>query len=113
MDSTPGHNLRQINNKQNFNCLFIIKTDAADDEAGSKYEVLIRYLDIHLVSEVLLPEPGTSLEVGEECGAVESVKAASEIYSPVSGTVTAKNEEVENGPALINAQPLTEGWLFK
>ena len=60
-----------------------------------------------------LPEPGTSLEVGEECGAVESVKAASEIYSPVSGTVTAKNEEVENGPALINAQPLTEGWLFK
>ena len=60
-----------------------------------------------------LPEPGTSLEVGEECGAVESVKAASEIYSPVSGTVTAKNEEVENGPALINDHPLTEGWLFK
>ena len=54
-----------------------------------------------------------SLEVGEECGAAESVKAASEIYSPVSGTVTAKNEEVENGPALINAHPLTEGWLFK
>merc|ERR1711990_853604 len=60
-----------------------------------------------------LPEPGTSLQVGEECGAVESVKAASEIYSPVSGTVTAKNEEVENDPALINAHPLTEGWLFK
>merc|ERR1719495_1087258 len=60
-----------------------------------------------------LPDPGTSLEVGEECGAVESVKAASEIYSPVSGTVTAKNEDVENGPALINANPLTEGWLFK
>merc|ERR1712051_25430 len=60
-----------------------------------------------------LPDPGTSLEVGEECGAVESVKAASEIYSPVSGTVTLKNEAVENGPALINANPLTEGWLFK
>ena len=60
-----------------------------------------------------LPDPGTGLEVGEECGAVESVKAASEIYSPVTGTVTAKNEDVENGPALINANPLTEGWLFK
>ena len=60
-----------------------------------------------------LPEPGTSLEVGEECGAVESVKAASEIYSPVSGTVTEKNEEVENGPALINQSPLQDGWMFK
>ena len=41
------------------------------------------------------------------------MKAASEIYSPVSGTVTEKNEEVENGPALINQSPLQDGWMFK
>ena len=41
------------------------------------------------------------------------MKAASEIYSPVSGTVTDKNEEVENGPALINQSPLEDGWMFK
>ena len=41
------------------------------------------------------------------------MKAASEIYSPVSGTVTEKNEEVENGPALINQSPLEDGWMFK
>ena len=41
------------------------------------------------------------------------MKAASEIYSPVSGTVTDKNEEAENGPALINQSPLEDGWMFK
>merc|ERR1712215_135601 len=59
-----------------------------------------------------LPEPGDSVEAGEECGALESVKAASEIYSPVSGTVAEKNEKVEDGPALINQAPMAEGWLF-
>merc|ERR1712123_103765 len=60
-----------------------------------------------------LPDPGDSVEAGEECGALESVKAASEIYSPVSGTVAAKNEKVEDGPALINQSPQEEGWLFR
>eukprot|EP00092_Neocalanus_flemingeri_P027980 GFUD01030377.1.p1 GENE.GFUD01030377.1~~GFUD01030377.1.p1 ORF type:complete len:169 (-),score=57.36 GFUD01030377.1:42-548(-) len=60
-----------------------------------------------------LPDPGDSVEVGEECGALESVKAASEIYSPVSGTVAEKNEKVEDGPALINQSPQVEGWLFR
>merc|ERR1711963_192837 len=60
-----------------------------------------------------LPEPGDSVEAGEECGALESVKAASEIYSPVSGTVTEKNEAVESAPALINTSAMDEGWLFK
>merc|ERR1712127_372520 len=60
-----------------------------------------------------LPEPGDSLASGEECGALESVKAASEVYSPVSGTVTEKNLVVEDGPALINQSPEEEGWLFK
>lgn len=44
---------------------------------------------------------------------MESVKAASEIYSPVSGKILEKNEAVENAPALINSSAMEEGWLFK
>lgn len=60
-----------------------------------------------------LPDPGTKLIAGDECGALESVKAASEIYSPVSGEVTEKNSEVEKKPGLINTSCYNEGWLFK
>merc|ERR1711936_36772 len=60
-----------------------------------------------------LPEPGDTLAAGDECGALESVKAASEVYSPVSGAVTEKNVVVEDGPALINQSAEDEGWLFK
>ena len=60
-----------------------------------------------------LPDPGDAVEAGEECGALESVKAASDIYCPVTGTVAEKNEAVEDGPALINQSPTGEGWLFR
>ena len=60
-----------------------------------------------------LPEPEDAITAGEDCGALESVKAASEIYSPVSGTVLEKNEAVENAPSLINSSAMEEGWLFK
>merc|ERR1719458_42260 len=60
-----------------------------------------------------LPEPGDTLAAGDECGALESVKAASEVYCPVSGAVTEKNVVVEDGPALINQSAEDEGWLFK
>ncbi|XP_047504283.1 glycine cleavage system H protein, mitochondrial isoform X1 [Pieris napi] len=60
-----------------------------------------------------LPDPGMQLNAGDECGALESVKAASEIYSPVSGTVTEKNKEVEKKPGLINSSYYDKGWLFK
>lgn len=60
-----------------------------------------------------LPEPKTLVNEGDECGALESVKAASEIYSPVSGIVTEKNLAVEKKPALINTNFYDEGWLFK
>merc|ERR1719367_223589 len=60
-----------------------------------------------------LPEPGDTIAAGDECGALESVKAASEVYSPMSGTVTEKNLVVEDGPALINQNAEHEGWLFK
>ncbi|XP_037933950.1 glycine cleavage system H protein, mitochondrial [Teleopsis dalmanni] len=60
-----------------------------------------------------LPDPGTSLKQNDECGALESVKAASEVYSPVSGKVTDKNGAVENSPALVNTSCYDKGWLFK
>nr|XP_026489230.1 glycine cleavage system H protein, mitochondrial [Vanessa tameamea] len=60
-----------------------------------------------------LPDPGTEIKEGDECGALESVKAASEIYSPVSGTVTEKNSDVEKKPGLINTSCYDKGWLFK
>jgi len=60
-----------------------------------------------------LPEVGRVLRMGDECGALESVKAASEIYSPVSGTVIASNEVVEDKPALINTSSEEAAWLFQ
>lgn len=60
-----------------------------------------------------LPAVGTRLSAGDECGALESVKAASELYSPISGVVTEKNTEVESQPALINTSCYDKGWLFK
>lgn len=60
-----------------------------------------------------LPEVGTVLSQADECGALESVKAASEVYSPVSGTVTEKNTAVEDTPNLINSSCYDKGWLFK
>ncbi|XP_046453507.1 glycine cleavage system H protein-like [Daphnia pulex] len=60
-----------------------------------------------------LPEPDSELNQMDDCGALESVKAASELYSPVSGTVVEKNKDVEETPALINQSPYEQGWLFK
>lgn len=56
-----------------------------------------------------LPEPGTELKQDDECGALESVKAASEVYSPVSGKVIEKNAEVEDTPALVNSSCYEKG----
>ncbi|KAF7268566.1 hypothetical protein GWI33_018319 [Rhynchophorus ferrugineus] len=60
-----------------------------------------------------LPEVGTVVKQKEECGALESVKAASEIYSPLSGKVVEKNDAVEETPSLINTSCYENGWLFK
>ncbi|XP_058792030.1 glycine cleavage system H protein [Phymastichus coffea] len=60
-----------------------------------------------------LPDVGSLVKKDEECGALESVKAASEVMSPCSGKVTEKNEAVESKPALINSSCYDEGWLFK
>jgi len=60
-----------------------------------------------------VPEVGTKFAKGDEVAVVESVKAASEIYSPVSGTVTAVNEKLADEPGLVNSSPAGEGWFFK
>ncbi len=62
---------------------------------------------------VELPVVGDEISQGDPCAVVESVKAASDIYVPVSGLVVAINEELESDPALINADPYGDGWLFE
>ncbi|MGY0218156.1 glycine cleavage system protein GcvH [Endozoicomonadaceae bacterium StTr2] len=62
---------------------------------------------------VELPEVGTALSAGDEVGVVESVKAASDIYAPVSGEVIAVNEELDEAPETVNSAPYTDGWIFK
>lgn len=62
---------------------------------------------------VELPEVGTEFSAGDECCVVESVKAASDVYAPVSGKVVEINEELNDTPELINQMPYTDGWIFK
>lgn len=62
---------------------------------------------------VELPEIGDEVHAGDELGVVESVKAASDFYAPISGVVTAINEAVAENPALVNSAPYAEGWLVK
>lgn len=62
---------------------------------------------------VELPEIGAVLAVGQEAGVVESVKAASDIYAPVSGEVIAINEALIDAPETVNESPYDDGWFFK
>ena len=62
---------------------------------------------------VELPELDLDIQAGTEAGVVESVKAASDIYAPVSGTVIAVNEALEESPEIINEDPYGSGWFFK
>ena len=62
---------------------------------------------------VELPEVGQTVTAGEECCAVESVKAASDIYAPVSGEVVEVNEALDDEPELLNESPFEGGWMFR
>jgi len=62
---------------------------------------------------VELPERGRKLKAGEACAVVESVKTASDIYSPVSGEVIETNAAIVKDPGLVNSDPYAEGWFFK
>ena len=59
-----------------------------------------------------LPEPGRVVEAGDAVAVVESVKAASDIYAPVAGTIAAVNSGLVDDPALANRDPMGEGWFF-
>lgn len=60
-----------------------------------------------------LPDVGDEIDAGEDCAVAESVKAASDIYAPLSGKIVAINEELEDSPELVNSDPFSEGWLFR
>ncbi|MEJ2564567.1 MAG: glycine cleavage system protein GcvH [Gammaproteobacteria bacterium] len=62
---------------------------------------------------VELPEPGRTVEAGQECAVVESVKAASDVYSPVTGEVVAVNDALGDSPELVNNAPYGEGWMMR
>jgi len=75
-------------------------SDFAQDELGD-------------VVFVELPAEGDELAAGEEFGVVESIKAVSDLYAPVSGTVTAVNEELFDAPELLNDDPYGDGWMLE
>ncbi|WP_455365286.1 glycine cleavage system protein GcvH [Kaarinaea lacus] len=60
-----------------------------------------------------LPEVGTDYTTGADCAVVESVKAASDVYCPISGEVIASNEALVDAPEMVNQDPYGDGWLFK
>mgnify|MGYP000927562527 CR=1 FL=1 len=62
---------------------------------------------------VELPEVGEEVNQGEQLGVVESVKAAGDVYAPMSGTIVAVNEELEDAPELVNEDPYGKGWLVR
>src|SRR5213078_726168 len=62
---------------------------------------------------VELPSVGTQLDAGDELGSIESVKAVSELFAPVSGEVTEVNERLRDKPELVNTDPYGDGWMIK
>ena len=62
---------------------------------------------------VELPQTGKKLEMGAAAAVVESVKAASDVYSPISGEVSEVNESIVQEPSLVNSDPMGKGWMFK
>lgn len=65
------------------------------------------------ITFVQLPRPGTVLRAGESFGVVESVKAASDVYAPVSGTVLEANSQLTANPETVNTEPYGNGWMLK
>lgn len=60
-----------------------------------------------------LPETGTAYNTGDDCAVVESVKAASDVYCPVSGEITETNQAIIDAPEIVNQDPYGDGWLFR
>jgi len=60
-----------------------------------------------------LPEVGTTVSQGDDCSVAESVKAASDIYAPISGEIVEVNAELEDSPEQVNSEPYGSGWIFR
>ncbi|MEQ4923331.1 glycine cleavage system protein GcvH [Proteus hauseri] len=85
-------------------------------EGNGEYTVGISEHAQELLGDMVfvdLPEVGREVNAGEDCAVAESVKAASDIYSPLSGEIVAVNEELDGSPELVNSAPYGEGWLFR
>ncbi|MDR0219398.1 MAG: glycine cleavage system protein GcvH [Enterobacteriaceae bacterium] len=85
-------------------------------EGNNEYTVGITEHAQELLGDMVfvdLPEVGTAVRSGDDCAVVESVKAASDIYAPLSGEVIAVNQELEGSPEIVNSEPYNEGWLFR
>jgi glycine cleavage system H protein len=83
---------------------------------GSEATVGITDHAQHELTDVVfveLPAVGKNVKAGEACAVVESVKTASDIYSPLSGEVTAVNQAVVDNPALVNSEPYSGGWFYR
>lgn len=93
----PSHEWARV---ENDGTVTIGITDFAQDSLGD-----VVYVEV--------PEVGSQVSAGEEAGVVESVKAASDIFSPVSGEVIAVNESLEDAPETVNQSPFDDGWFFK
>ena len=65
------------------------------------------------ITYVQLPKPGAVLKAGESFGVVESVKAASDLYAPLAGTVAAVNPALVSAPETVNKAPFSDGWMLK
>ena len=87
-----------------------VRIDGASATVGISDHAQQELTDLVFVE---LPAVGRSVKSGEACAVVESVKTASDIYSPVSGTITEINPAVTDNPELVNAEPYAGGWLLK
>lgn len=89
---------------------------SADNIVGQTVRIGITSVAADRLGEVVfaeLPAVGDTITAGETCGEVESTKSVSDLYSPVTGTVTAVNEDVHDDYAVINNDPFEAGWLFE
>ncbi|NDJ56461.1 glycine cleavage system protein GcvH [Enterobacteriaceae bacterium 4M9] len=85
-------------------------------EADGTYTVGITEHAQQLLGDMVfvdLPEVGKTVSAGDDCAVAESVKAASDIYAPVSGEIVAVNESLGDEPELVNAEPYGDGWIFR
>lgn len=90
--------------------------NSTDINPGDTVRVGITHIAAEALGEIVfveLPEVGTEVEAGEPYGEVESTKSVSDIYAPVSGEITAVNDDLEDNAGVVNDDPYGEGWLYE